>query len=299
MSFQSKLVYFARTAATSLVRSPFVHAVAVLTLTLSLSTYGLARVLRQQLEALTQTLSSEVELTVYLAEGASDDEVARLEAALTERTGGSALRVSPAQALGRLLAQLGPAGAALESLEKNPLPWSLELTVPPGARTPADLKALAERARALPLVTGVDYGEEALERLEAVARGLRVGSLFLFLVVFVTAAIVVSATLQLAIYARREEIEIQKLVGGTDAFVRAPFIIEGVLQGLVSAGLACGVLAACAWLWGPLVAEALAFLKTAPPPREFLMRVAAELVALGVALGLFGSMVAVRRFLRV
>jgi cell division transport system permease protein len=299
VSTSARLAYFVRTAIGSMVRSPFVHVIAVAALGLSLVGFGMARIAADQLDALLASLGGEVEFTVYLATEAPDDQVGELEKALVNRTNGTIARVSPADALGRLAAQLGEQGKSLTELGDNPLPWSLELKLPPTSRDPAALKLLAEKTRALPFVTGVDYGEEALERLGVISRALRLAGLIAFALVFLTTVIVVSATLQLAIFARREEIEIQKLVGGTDRFVRMPFLIEGALQGVVSGALALGaVYGLIRWVereGGDLVG----FLML---DGHFVVawgRLALEQLALGVALGLTGSFIAVRRFLRV
>ncbi len=299
MSTRARLAYFVRTAIGSMVRSPFVHVIAIAALALSLVGFGLARIAAAQLDALVASLGGEVEFTVYLGPDSPEDKVAELEKALVARTSGTLTRISPAVALGRLAAQLGEQGRSLTELGDNPLPWSLELKLPPSSRDPVALKTLAERTRALPFVTGVDYGEEALERLSVIARALRLAGLIVFALVFLTTVIVVSATLQLAIFARREEIEIQKLVGGTDRFVRMPFLIEGALQGVISGGVAlAGVYGVIRWLerdGGDLVG----FLMI---DGRFVVawgRLALEQLGLGVALGLTGSFIAVRRFLRV
>lgn len=299
MSTSARLAYFVRTAIGSMVRSPFVHVIAVAALALSLVGFGLARIAASQLDALVASLGGEVEFTVYLTPDAPPDQVDELEKALVGRTQGTMTRVSPAVALGRLAAQLGEQGRSLTELGDNPLPWSLELQLPPTARDPAALKLLAEKTRSLPFVSGVDYGEEAIERLSVIARALRLAGLIVFALVFLTTVIVVSATLQLAIFARREEIEIQKLVGGTDRFVRMPFLIEGALQGVLSGGVAlAGVFGVIRWLerdGGELVGFLMLEGRFVVP----WARLAAEQLGLGVSLGLLGSFIAVRRFLRV
>ncbi len=299
MSTTARLAYFVRTAIGSMVRSPFVHVIAIAALALSLVGFGLARIAASQLDALVASLGGEVEFTVYLAPDAPSDKVEELEKALVGRTQGTLARISPAVALGRLAAQLGEQGKSLTELGDNPLPWSLELKLPPTARDPVALKSLAERTRALPFVTGVDYGEAALDRLSLIARALRLAGLIVFALVFLTTVIVVSATLQLAIFARREEIEIQKLVGGTDRFVRMPFLIEGALQGVISGGLALAlVFGVIRWLERD-GSELVGFLML---DGRFVVawgRLAVEQLGLGVALGLTGSFIAVRRFLRV
>lgn len=299
MSTSARLAYFVRTAIGSMVRSPFVHVIAVAALGLSLVGFGLARIASSQLDALLASLGGEVEFTVYLAPDAPDDQVDELEKALVNRTHGEIARVSPATALGRLAAQLGEQGKSLTELGDNPLPWSLELKLPPSSREPAALKVLAEKTRGLPFVTGVDYGEEALERLGVISNAMRLVGLVAFVLVFLTTVIVVSATLQLAIFARREEIEIQKLVGGTDRFVRMPFLIEGALQGVVSGAFALAAVYGLVRYVEREGGDLVGFLML---DGRFVVawgRLALEQLGLGVALGLTGSFIAVRRFLRV
>jgi cell division transport system permease protein len=295
----AKASYFARTALGGMWRDPFVHVIAIASLAIALVGFGLARIAGAQIDALVAALGGEVELTVYLKEGTTPEEVSRLEAALAQRTHGVTKVVSPAEALGRLSEQLGPQGQALTELGANPLPWSVEVTLPPEMREASALKALAETLRALSFVDAVDYGADALERLAALSKGLRLASVVAFAIVFLTTIVVVSATLQLAIYARREEIEIQKLVGATNRFVRAPFLLEGMVQGLLSAVLASSALWALATWGAPRAAGAMAFLALPKGAQLVSPRLLLELLGLGVMMGLSGSVVAVRRFLRV
>lgn len=294
----AKASYFARTALGGMWRDPFVHVVAIASLAIALIGFGLARIAGAQIDGLVAALGGEVELTVYLKDGTSPEDVAKLEAALAQRTGGKTKVVSPAEALGRLSEQLGPQGQALTELGANPLPWSVEATVPPQLRDSASLAALAQSLRALSFVEAVDYGADALERLGALSKGLKLASLVAFVVVFLTTIVVVAATLQLAIYARREEIEIQKLVGATNRFVRAPFLLEGLVQGLVSALIAAAAIWALATWAAPRAAGAVGFLALPKGARLVSPQLLLELLALGVTMGVAGSLVAVRRFLR-
>ncbi|MFT3841375.1 MAG: permease-like cell division protein FtsX [Myxococcaceae bacterium] len=299
MSLPAKASYFGRAALGGMWRSPFVHVVAIASLAITLVGFALARLASGEVDALVDTMSGEVELTVYLKEGSTQEQAEQLRIALANHTAGVAKTVSPQEALERLEAQLGDQGKGLSSLPRNPLPWSVEVALPPGGRDLATLRSLADRAQKLDFVEQVDFGEQALERLTAIARGLKLATLVAFAIVFLTTVVVVSATLQLAIYARREEIEIQKLVGGTDRFVRAPFLIEGLLQG--STGAAVASLAV--WLFVrfgvPKIAVALGFADTVSFTGLLHPRLFGELFALGGGLGLAGSVVAVRRFLRV
>lgn len=300
MSVAAKAAYFLRSAGVGLKHSPFVHFIAVTTIAIALFSAGMARGAARVLDNLLASLGGEVEVTVYLAPELGEDEVHGVRARVQEVTAGEVALVPPEEALKRLRTELGDLGDALAELPENPLPATLELRVPPEKRNPAALNALAKELRALPGVSGVDYGEAAVERLTAIARALRFGALVAFAVVLGATVIIVGATLQLAIYARRGEIEIQKLVGATDRFVKAPFLLEGLLQGLMGAGVALLGLWTFGHVLGPTLGQLFAFLLgpgVAAPWVE--PRLALELIGAGCGLGLGGSFVAVGRFLRV
>lgn len=303
MSAFAKLTYFGRSALLGMRHSPFVHLVAVSTLAIALFTTGLARGTLRVVEGLRDALGTEVEVTVYLQDALPQADGEALAKELTDTLGeGTVARwVSPAQAMDRLAAELGDElSDALDGLPENPLPPSIELRVPEAWQAPEKLASLAADLRARPEVAAVDYGEAAVERLASLSQALRIGGGVAFLVIVAATIIITSATLQLAIYARREEIEIQKLVGATNRFVKTPFLIEGLFQGVAGAVLAVGGLWLFARFAAPELSGTLGFLSG--PSRELswlTAQGAAELFGVGVLLGLCGSFVAVGRFLRV
>ena len=300
MSALAKTAYFWRSAAAGLRHAPFVHFIAVTTIAIALFSAGLAQAVGRLVDGLLGSLGGEVQVTVYLSPGLDEEGATVLRERMESRSGGRAALVPPQAALERLARELGDLGEALAQLPENPLPPSLELKVPAERRTPGALRALAQELRGMPGVTGVDYGEEAVERLSAISQALRYGGWVAFGVVLLATVIIVSATLQLAIYARREEIEIQKLVGATDRFVKVPFLIEGFLQGLLGAGVALGGLALFERLIAPGMGSLFSFL-VGPGGMAPLLEPALvlELLVAGCALGLGGSFIAVGRFLRV
>jgi cell division transport system permease protein len=300
MSALAKAAYFWRSAASGLRHAPFVHFIAVTTIAIALFSAGLAQAMGRMVDALIGSMGGEVQVTVYLSPGLDEEAAVVLQERMVAMSGGRATLVPPQAALSRLEKELGDLGEALAHLPENPLPPSLELEVPQERRTPGALKALAQQLRALPGVTGVDYGEEAVERLSAISKALRYGGWVAFAVVLLATVVIVSATLQLAIYARREEIEIQKLVGATDRFVKAPFLIEGFLQGLLGAGVALAGLVTFERVLGPGMASLFSFLVGSGGMAPLLEPgLALELLVAGCGLGLGGSFIAVGRFLRV
>ncbi len=287
-----------RSAVEGIRHQPFVHGVSTVTLAIALFTLGLARSAAVELDRLIGSLGGEVRVTVYLDPKAPAE--ARTAVAEGLRRRGMAVQeVSPRAALARLVAELGPAAESLRGLSEDPLPPSLEVRVPPTLRAPEALRALATGLRATAGVTGVDYGEDAVERLTAIARALRWAGALAFAVLVGATLVIVSATLQLAIYARREEVEIQKLVGATSRFVQAPFLVEGALQGLAGAALAVLALLVFRQLAAPQLASLFSFLRLpGHAPSSGLWLEALELAAAGALLGLAGSYLAVLRFLR-
>jgi cell division transport system permease protein len=295
----TKLWYFVRSACLGIVQTPFVHAVAVLTLGISLFASSLARSAFSETRAVLDAWGTDVQLTVYL-----DDAVlkppAELVDAIRRDSEGTVTSVPKDEALARLKRELGDLGSVLDGLATNPLPATLEVRPGRRLRSAAAVRGLAARWDKLPGVTGVDYGREWIDRLEAWNRGLEAGGLIAAILIFGATIVVVAATLQLAVYARREEIEIQKLVGATDSFVKAPMVLEGVIQGLGGAALATAGLASLDVLMGKRIADAVHFV--APSLSSMVLATPGrmiEVIVAGVALGLVGSFLAVGRFLKV
>jgi len=272
VSAVAKAQTFWRSAMEGIRHQPFVHAVSTVTLAIALFTLGLARTAAHELDRLVGSLGGEVRVTVYLDPRTTPEARAAVATALRSRSM-AVDEVTPRAALDRL--------------------------VPERMRSPEALRALAVELRGTPAVTGVDYGEQAVERLSAIARAVRWAGWVAFVVLVGATLIIVSATLQLAIYARREEVEIQKLVGATDRFVQAPFLLEGALQGLAGAIVAIAGLIAFRQTLAPQLGELLSFLRlpgVTADPRPWME--ALELALAGAALGLSGSYLAVHRFLR-
>ncbi|KJS30082.1 MAG: hypothetical protein VR64_17235 [Desulfatitalea sp. BRH_c12] len=152
-----------------------------------------------------------------------------------------AVYISKNDAMQRLKGQMQHHSALLENLKENPLPEAFELTLQPQTRNSEDLRFLAERIQNLPAVAEVEYGRQWIQRFSSVVdlftlAGYAIGGLFFMATVFI-----VANTIRLVLYSRREEIEIMRLVGATDRFIKIPFYLEGMIQGgagtLVGLGL--------------------------------------------------------------
>jgi len=283
-----------RRAVDALRRAPFVTAVVVGTIFAAVLVTGLAAGALRGGARLVSTWAAGVPVSVYLAPGADLEAARRAAEALAP--GFRVEAVTPEEALRRLRASLGDDGGALEGLGNGALPASLEVRAP--GLTVERARALAAALRRVPGAAEVDDAAEWLARLETLLRRARAAGTVLLLALAAAVAVLVSSTLRLAIYARRDEIEIMKLVGATDAYVAAPFLLEGVILGLGGALLAVAVLAAAAGVLLPRLAAALPLAGSLSRADLLPGSLLAALVGGGSALGGVASALSLRRFLR-
>jgi cell division transport system permease protein len=286
-----------RRAMVNLWRAPLPSLVSVLTISLSLF-IGASFVLGLfAAKALVTSWGAQASVTLYLDKQTDDDKARSLAQQIRIQNPELEVQyVSKTRALERLRRDLGDLGGALDGLAQNPLPPSLEIT-PRATLAPSGVRVLAAQLGMMPGVSEVDYGREWLDKLEALTRGLRVFGAGALFTVLGAALLVVANTIRLAVYARRDEIEIMKLVGATDGYVRAPFLMEGALQGLLGAALAlAAIVAVQKWLLPP-ASQAFAFAAGISAPHLTPEHWAA-LLATGAVVGLFGSWLAVARFLK-
>lgn len=287
-------LYFVRRALDAMRRGPYVTLVGTATIFVAVFAIGLLAASLGGAQRLLEAWAGEVRIAVYLQPGA-DLVLAREEAA---RIAGDrrVVAVTSAQALARLAESLGDQAHVLEGVGADALPDAVEVEAP--GISLAGAKELADRLRGITGAHEVDYGNAWLEKLERFVERARFASIFLLASVALATAVLVANTLRLAVFARREEIEIMKLVGATDAFVGAPFLIEGLLQGLAGGLLAVGALFAAHAAAAPRLraavklAESLTVRDTLPPALIL------SLVAGGAGIGLLASTLAVVRFLR-
>lgn len=280
-------------------RTPLVQGVAVGTIAVALLFVGLVRIAALNLGRMARSWGDGVEVTVYLEEGISPVREKRIAEALARLPGVAAVKgIEGHQAWERLRQSLGERGGLLDGVEDGLLPSSLEVSFTRGLAGAVELRPELERLRRTPGVEDVEMMGDWVDRLVAAERLLSLAALVLGVLVAVACLYVVGATIRLGVYARRDEIDVLKLVGASDGFVKAPFLVEGALQGTAGAGLALGLLYLLHRVASPMLertlGEALCAVRLSfLGPRE----VAAAFV-IGGMLGLVGSSLAVGRHVR-
>ena len=235
---------------------------AILLITLSLAALGAFWLLSSNMsEAVTQ-FRERVKLVVYLRREPGTAEASALVDRVRTMPGVGAVRyVGKAEALGTLRQVLGKDAAVADTLPQNPLPASLEITPTAEGATLEGARALVTRLTALPETDEIGGGVEWMERFAQGQRLLWLFALGVGAVLAVAAILTVTTATTLVLHARRDEMEIMRLVGAPEHVVRLPLLLQGMMQGLLGAMLAIWVLVACYALIGPriepLVSETL------------------------------------------
>jgi cell division transport system permease protein len=268
---------------------------AVLAIALAMIVLGALLLTTWNVERLLAQWSSSAEFSVYLRDDASSEQRGAIEATV-DQSGVVTGReyISKADALGRFRREFAELASLTNDFSDNPFPASVEVRVHPDAQEDGRADALVRRVSMLPGVADVRYDREWLARLASGLAAVRGAGFGLAVVMALAAAVTVASVVRLGLNARRSELEIMQLVGSPIAFIRGPFVAEGVFQGglgaLVALGLLwLGLVMVGAW-WG---SDLRVFLEGGS--LQFLpIRLCAALVAGGMAVGGAGGFAASR-----
>jgi cell division transport system permease protein len=267
-------------------RAPLLAVLGVTTIAFSLFAFGLFGLVALNIEAALRAVEDRVEVRAFLVDGARDAQVDELMRGISKMPQVANVGyVSPDSALQRARAELDEFRDVMEGAM---LPGSVELRLKEGARNPDTVLAISRRLQTYPVVEEVRYGREWVEKLYRIRNIAGVAGMALGCVFALVAIIIIGATIRMAILARTKEIEIMRLVGATNGFVRLPYLIDGTLKGLTGGGLAVLM----AWGAVQLVSRSLM------AAQFFTTQQALLGVAAGGVLGLVGSWLSVGRHLR-
>ncbi|MBW8875937.1 MAG: ABC transporter permease [Acidobacteria bacterium] len=293
MRFLQALRYFCREAAVNLLRSWKVSLLAVLTIAVSLFLGGAFLLVSGNLAASVERWRGEMRAVIYLKPDTPEAELRRLAAEAGRQPGVKSVETVTPAAARRRFQQIFPGLADLVAgWQDEPLPASLEVGLDPAAGAPAR-SAWLDGWRRRPEVTLVDDDREWLGQLETVVAVVRTVGLALVAGLLGAAIFTIASVIRLTAYLHHEEISVMRLVGSTEFFIRGPFYVEGLLQGLLGGLVASGA------LWGVyqlLHARGRGSLVSAVLVLDFLKpQEVGFLILLGGAAGLFGAVASLRR----
>jgi cell division transport system permease protein len=292
-----KIGYFVSETVTNLRRNLLMTIAAISTVTISLLLLGGVQILGMVVNNMTGTWEAKVEVSIFLRDDATQGEIQSLEREIAQMNEVENVTfVSKQDAYEEFKATYESQPEFYESLPEDALPASLrvELTDANFAET------VSARVRGAPGVDDVRFGGEIIKRLLQVNTLLRTITLVMSVILMIAAAALIANTIRLAIYARREEIGIMKLVGATNWFIRIPFMLEGVIAALAGAIISGAVVLGGNALLFSRMGEALPFLGTVFSfSSGEIVSVLLVLAGVGALVGLIGSGMALRRFLEV
>ena len=265
---------------------------------IALFVFGVFMLVEENLQNLLTGWSEQIQINVYLDKGLGDRDVALLRDKILNFSAVARVRhISRDQAWKDFRAALGLNSNLLEGLPEDVLPASFEIFVKPAYRDSSAVEALVHLLRKEKGLTNVEYPEAWVDRLSLVVLALQWIKWILGGVIFVGMFFIVRSTVRLAILAQKDEIEVMQLIGASEELIQAPFLFEGILQGLVGATLSL------LGLW-----FLVALLHTEIPPIgvfgslgpfKFIgWRSIGLMVAIGALLGAFCSVFSLRRFIK-
>ncbi len=285
--------YFFESAGKSLLRNSWMTLASISTVAVSLLVLGIFLVVAANINAVAANVEGQLQVTAHLAT-LSAAERGRLEAEIRAIPGVTDVRFVPqSEAWQRLLEWYGDNQDFLAGWEEeNPLRDSFEIRADVSHRVP-------EVAAAVTVLAGVEevlWGREIVEQLLAITRMMRLVGIGLMVALALAALFIIANTIRMAIFARRREIGIMRYIGATNWFIRWPFVIEGLVLGLLGGMMAASVLAWGYYLAVRALVQAIPFWPWVQP-WPFLQQLALLLLSIGVVIGILGSGLSLRRYL--
>lgn len=290
------LRYSVEEALTSLWRGRRSGLLSTATIALALIVLGIFLIVASNLQSLADQWSNGAELSVYLRDDVTAPQQQAIEAALAPgAVVASRDFVSKAAALARFKQTFSDLASTVDTMGDNPLPASFEVRLRPNPGVADAIDQLAGRVRGMEGVADVRYDRQWIGRLLSAVRVVRGVGLGLGLLLTIAAALTVANVVRLALYARRDELEIMHLVGAPEAFVRGPFVMEGVLQGGIGAVAALLVLGIAFMAVHSRFLVPLASAVSLPSIQFLPLELCLLLVLGGMGVGCLGGMVAAWR----
>ncbi len=298
MSASLKLYYASSDAYINIRENLWTTILSSLTMGFSLAIFALFMIVFVNLNAVVGGWGERTHIVAYLRADAlsGGGEVERLKGIVEGQSGVEDVKyVSKDEALGILKEELKGHDAIFEGVESTLLPSSFEIKVAREFRDPERIQSIVEVIRDFSWVEEVQYGQEWLAKLSSLLSFLQIVALFA--AVFLGAAVlfIVSNTIRLTIYSRKQEIEVMRLIGASDTFIKVPYLIEGFILGVLGGILAMGMLFLCQYFFVIKIPLYFSFVVENPFNVYSLLGL---LLLSGILMGTLGSLLSLGKFLK-
>ncbi len=226
------MIFFAQRAIKDMSDNKFLHIVTTITIALSILIASAAGLLFTNAQEVMNSWKKGIRIMAYVDQTATENELRSTKVKIQSLHGVKNVTfISKEDALLQLKSQMERQASLLENLERNPLPAAFEVHMNPAGQSWEKIETLAAQIESMHIVDDVEYGQAWIGRCTNIFNlfqfiGITMGILFFMVTVFI-----ISNTIRLALYSRREEIEIMRLVGATDSFIKIPSYFAGIIQG--------------------------------------------------------------------
>jgi len=291
-------LYYFKNAFINMMNNRLIHLISMGTITISMLLLGSFMLLSINLDNWIKEWGGTLSMSVYLKDGIDEKVMKEIEKQLQNIKGAKIKGfISKDQAMMQLKESLGGQAGLLSGMKNNPLPSSFELIFEDTDNYRIDPDNIKASLGKMEGVDEVQYSKQWVERFKGLIFVFRVASLIIGGLLCVAVLFIITNTIKLTLYSRRDEIEIYKLVGATDWFVKIPFLIEGAIQGIIS-GLIAYLVLLLVYLF--LSTKTIQILDLPVIDIIFLTnKNAVSIILLSLFLGLMGGLIAIGRFLKV
>jgi cell division transport system permease protein len=288
--------YYIREGLTNVKRNRAMTVASITSVTAALLILGLFLIIILNVDSMANQVESQLELKAFINDSYDMSKVTKVGDEIKEINGVKSITFeSKKDALNNFKKQLGDKSYLVNGLENdNPMPQSFIVKV-----TDANMmKQVSEEIKKIDGVTQVSYGQDVVDKLLGIIKIIRIVGLCVILILFIISVVIISNTIKLGVFARRREINIMKYIGATDWFIRWPFLVEGIVLGLVGSILAIVILGLIYGYAADLVNNKLVIF-TLLPVGNVLRQSLMYFLAIGSLIGALGSGISIKRFLNV
>jgi len=292
-----KFKMFIIDALKSLKRNKTITFASIITVAATLFIFGVFLIVAQTINMGVESVESKVEIKAYLIDEITTQEQSNIETILQGVEGVKEVTYeSKEEAFDKFKERLGEDNAILAgfSEDRNPLPNSFVVSL----EEPEAAMRVEETLSGVRGVEDVGNERETVERIIGLAKIIRTMGVVIFIILVLVSLFLISNTIKLTVYSRRREIGIMKFVGATDWFIRWPFLIEGMIMGLIGGIIAVGVVFFAYQLVYADITQSL-FYAGLVKPSEVLNSFSWQFGLTGLVIGALGSFIALKRFLDV
>ena len=303
----SSLFYFFRESLTGFSRNLSTTLGSIITIFLSLLIIGIFFIAGSVINNVVADIESQVSITAYVADDASQEDIDSVMRSIEGMDGVESVTfTTKEQALENFTTSMTSNPDIVAQLDgQNPLPASIDVQLAEAQEVSSIAQGILDNETFVSICDNpedpsdsLQYGQKTVDKLFSFTNAIRIVGVALIALLIVIAFIFINNTIRLAILARRKEIAIMRLVGASNGFIRGPFLMEGALHAVIGSILAIVILELLHQLLLPRISAALPWLPIAIDPVTFVFIYLGLLVA-GLLIGIFGSLLAMRRYLKV